>query len=128
MINAVVVTASIAVAAFLKIPPIMIAAVAAVFAIISGVLAKRQIDPLVSELAETTGKMNVLKDKMQSQTKDMEKNQAFLKQIASSQVVTALKDIEQGVRHSTVISEQLRALVTKGGNSSGNNFTAVVAA
>ena len=114
MINGVVVTASIAVAAFLNIPPIMIVAVAAVFSIIAGLLAIRLIDPIISELAETTDKMNLLTEKMHSQTIDMEKNQAFLKQIvAGSTIPTFVIDQEHVVTHWNLACEIVTGLAAK---------------
>ncbi|MDD5285889.1 MAG: PAS domain-containing methyl-accepting chemotaxis protein [Desulfuromonadaceae bacterium] len=107
MINVVLVTVAITVAAFLMSSPIMMAAVAAVFSFLGGLLAKQLIDPLICELTGIT-------DKMHLQAKDMEKSQDFLKQIVNgSTIPTFVIDHEHVVTHWNLACEIITGLDAK---------------
>ncbi|MBK5276613.1 MAG: PAS domain-containing methyl-accepting chemotaxis protein [Desulfuromonadales bacterium] len=93
MINVVIVTVAIVVAALLKLPPIMMASVAAVFSIIGGLLAKQLIDPLISELS---------------------RSQAYFKQIVEgSTIPTFVIDHEHVVTHWNLACEIITGLNAK---------------
>jgi PAS domain S-box-containing protein len=93
MINVVIVTVAIAVAALLKISPIMMASVAAVFSLIGGLLAKRLIDRLISKFT---------------------RSQAFFKQIVEgSTIPTIVIDHEHVVTHWNLACEIITGLTAK---------------